>query len=350
MKSTMKAVFVRGPMDFGIEEVPVPDCPWEGVLLKIHSCGLCGSDLRTLRHGHRKVTFPWIIGHEMSGQVIEKGAAAPGKWKVGDMLAVGSIVFCGKCRFCISGKHELCEDYREMAQAWPGGFAEYVVIPKEALTLGSVESAPDNLDPAIAGVAEPISSCINAQEKAQVGPGDTVVVIGVGPIGCIHINLAKVRGADKVIAADITQSRLDLAADYEPDHLINAAQADLVEQVRKLTQGKGADVVITANPAPVAQVQAVEMAAKGGRVLLFGGLPIGESCPGIDTNLIHYNALHLIGTTIYAPRHYRMALELLASGQISGERFVTHRYALSDFELAVQEATAGKVRKAVLMP
>ncbi|UCG59352.1 MAG: alcohol dehydrogenase catalytic domain-containing protein [Phycisphaerales bacterium] len=350
MKSTMKAVVVRAPMDFDIEEVPIPDCPWEGLLLKVHACGLCGSDLRTLRHGHRKVTFPWIIGHETSGQVVQKGAAAPGGWKVGDMLAVGSIVFCGKCRFCTNGKYELCEDYREMAQAWPGGFAEYVVVPKEALKLGSVESVPDSLDPAIAGVAEPISSCINAQEKAQVGPGDTVVIIGVGPIGCIHIDLAKVRSAAKVIATDIAQSRLDLAADYEPDHLINAAETDLVEQVRKLTHGRGADVVVTANPDPTAQIRAVEMAGKGGRILLFGGLPTDESRPGIDTNLVHYNALHLIGTTIYAPRHYRTALELLAGGQICGERFVTHRFALADFRLAVKEAMAGKVRKAVLMP
>lgn len=346
----MKAVVVRAPMDFQVEDVPKPACPDAGLLLKVHACGLCGSDLRTLHHGHRRVTLPWIIGHEISGEVAQTGSCYDGEWKQGDMLAVGPLVFCGKCEFCLSGKFELCENYREIAQAWPGGFAEYIAIPEEALKLGTIQRVPENLDPPIAAIAEPIASCIHAQEKGQIGLADTVVVIGVGPIGTIHMNLAKLRGAAQVIAADISEARLELVQEYEPDHVINAAETELVEQVRQLTNGKGADVVITANSAPVTQVQAVQMAKKGGRILLFGGLPVGQSCPQIDTNLIHYNALHLIGITIFAPRHYAMALQLLASGKISGEKFVTHRFRLDEFKTGVEQAMQGKVRKAVFLP
>jgi len=350
MKRAMKAVVVKGPMDFGVEDVPIPQCPEKGILLKVHACGLCGSDLRTLRYGHHRITFPWIIGHEISGRVVEVGSQCRTKWKEGDMLCMGPPVYCGDCEFCISGRFELCENQREIAQAWPGGFAEYVVIPPEAVPLSPIQRVPDNLDPAIAAVAEPMSSCVHAQERAQVGLGDTVVVIGVGPIGCIHINIAKIRGAEKVIAVDINETRLEMCKDYEPDYLVSAAQADAVEEVRRLTGGRGAEVIITANPDPATQVQAVEMAKKLGRILLFGGLPADQACPRINTNIVHYNGLQLIGATTFGPRHYVTALKLLAGGRISGEKFLTHRFALADFKEGVRLAMEGRVRKAVFLP
>jgi L-iditol 2-dehydrogenase len=266
------------------------------------------------------------------------------------MLAVGPLVFCGRCDFCFDGRYELCDGYREIAQAWPGGFAEYVAVPAEAVERGVIQRAPEGLDPTIAAVAEPISSCIHAQEQGRIGLGDTVAVIGVGPIGSIHIELARLHGARRIIAIDVDESRLQLCEDYGPDDVINAANTDAVAEVRRATQGRGADVVITANPSPVAQVQAIEMARKGGRILLFGGLPKDQSKPGIDTNLIHYNALHVIGTTIFAPRHYATALDLLARGRIDGGRFVTHRFGLADFAQGIELALQGKVRKAVFLP
>ena len=179
---------------------------------------------------------------------------------------------------------------------------------------------------------------------------DTVVVIGVGPVGSVHINLARLRGAGTIIAADVDDFRLEMCREYEPNESVNAAKTDPVAEVRRLTGGKGADVVITANASPLAQVQAIEMARKGGCVLLFGGLPKEQSRPGIDTNLIHYNALHVIGTTIFSPRHYATALDLLASDRIDGERFVTHRFQLDRFAEGVELAMQGKVRKAIFLP
>lgn len=350
MGDTMQAVVVRAPMEFQVETTPAPELPPGGLLLNVKACGLCGSDLRTLRVGHRKVTFPWTIGHELCGVVADTGQNYQGQWKKGDVLAVGPPVYCGICDFCLNGQYELCDNYREIAQAWPGGFAEQIAIPQEAVKLGAIELVPPGLDPDFAAMTEPISSCLNAQEKGQVGLGDTVMIIGTGPIGCIHISLARAKGADKVFVADISDERLKLAAAFEPDALINAANVDLVEEVRRLTGGKGADVIITATPAPVAQVQAVEMARKGGRILLFGGLPKDNSKPGVDMNIVHYNALHLIGTTIFAPRHFRLALKLVASGRLPVDKLISHRFPLADFQKGAMMALEGQVLKAVFNP
>ncbi|MBL7201199.1 MAG: alcohol dehydrogenase catalytic domain-containing protein [Anaerolineae bacterium] len=346
----MKAVVVRAPMQYGVEEVPEPAVPGGGLLLKVAACGLCGSDLRTLRSGHRKVTFPWVIGHEICGTVEAIGPGYQGAWGEGDLLAVGPLAYCGACDFCTNGQYELCEGYREIGQAWPGGLAEYIAIPEACIRLGTILPVPTGLDPAYAAVSEPVSSCVHAQEKGQVGLGDVVVVIGAGPIGCIHVALARARGAERIVIADIVEERLKLAEAFDPDEMILASERDLVPAVRELTGGRGADVVITATPAPVASVQAVEMARKGGRILIFGGLPKDDSKPGVDLNIVHYRALHLIGTTIFAPRHQRLALQLMASGRIPADKLVTHRYPLSQFRSGAEMALEGKALKAVFLP
>ena len=349
MAKTMKAVVIRAPMQFAVEDVPVPDCPPGGFLMRVIACGLCGSDLRTLRSGHRKVTFPWIIGHEIAGEVVELGAGYQGPWELGEVLAVGPNVYCGVCDFCRDGRYEYCEDFEEIAQKWPGGLAEYIAVPEEAVRLGTIHRLPEGLDPAFAAISEPLSSVVNSQEQAKVGLGDTVMIIGSGPIGCAHVSLARARGADRVFLADIVDARLRLAVPFEPDAIINAANVDLVQEARRLTGGKGPDVVITATPAPIASVQAVEMARKTGRILIFGGLPKDNSKPGVDMNIVHYNALHVIGITAFAPRHQRQALQLLASGRIPGDKLVTHRFPLTDFLRGAQMALEGKVLKSVFL-
>jgi L-iditol 2-dehydrogenase len=346
----MQAVVVRAPMAFGLEDVPMARPSERGLLLKVTACGLCGSDLRTLRSGHPRVTFPWTIGHEISGEVVELGDRYDGQWQKGDMLAVGPVAYCGVCDFCINGQYELCENYREIAQAWPGGFAEYVALPEESLRLGTIQRVPEGLDAVLACVSEPISSCVNAQDRSEVGLGDTVVIIGAGPVGCIHTSLARARGADKIFIVDIVDERLKMAEAFEPDATINAAETDVVEEVRRLTDGKGAGVIVTATPAPIAVVQAVEMARKGGRILVFGGLPKDKSRPGVDMNIVHYNALYVIGTSTFAPRHQRVALRLMADGRIPVDKLVTHRFPLSEFKEGATLALEGKTLKAVFLP
>lgn len=350
MGKTMRAVVVRAPMKYGVEEVPLPEVPEGGLLARVDACGLCGSDLRTLRSGHRNVNFPWIIGHEIAGEVVELGPQYRAQWEIGDKLAIGPMDYCGACEFCVNGQYELCVNTREIAQHWPGGLAEYVAIPEACLTLGSIRPKPEGLKPAYAAVSEPISSCVNAQEKGDVGLGDTVMIIGTGPIGCIHASLARARGADKILATDIVDERLEMAEAFGPDETINAAETDIIGQVQRLTEGKGPDVIVTATPAPVAPVQAVEMARQGGRILVFGGLPKDDSEVSIDMNLVHYNGLHVIGTTTFAPRHQRLGLQLMADGRIPVDRLVTHQFPLEEFEKGAELALEGKALKVVFLP
>jgi len=350
MACSMNALVFRGPDNYNVEKVPIHQCHPRGLLIKVKACGLCGSDLRTLRSGHKNVKPPWILGHEVSGEVIEIGKQYEGDFNPGDMLAVAPVVYCGKCEYCLAGMFEYCENIKEIAQHWPGGFTEYMVIPYEALWLGNIRKVPDGLDLIYAAIAEPMSSCVHAHEKANVTLGDTVVIIGAGPIGAIHTALVKIRGGKRVIIADILPHRLELIKPFEPDVLINASEVNLVEEVLRITDNKGPEVVITANPAPITQVQAIEMCKKGGRVIFFGGLPKDNSKPGIDTNLIHYKGLYVIGLTTFAPRHHIMALELLRSGKIPGEKLVTKTFPLYEFKQAVESAVEGKVLKAVLLP
>lgn len=350
MSPRMRALVVRAPMQFGIEDVAVPAAPDGGLLLKVIACAMCGSDLRTLRAGHRRVTFPWTLGHEICGTVVETGPGYRGSWKKGEVLAVGPLAYCGVCDYCIAGQHELCTDYREIAQAWQGGFAEYIAIPPECVRLGTIQLAPQGLDPALAAITEPVSSSINAQEKGAVGLGDTVAIVGSGPVGCIHILLARFRGADKVFVIDISRSRSDFAAAFEPDALIDSSRTDPVAEVRRLTVGRGADVVISASPSAQGLVQAVEMARKGGRVIVFGGLQKEDAHAGVDMNLVHYNALHLIGTTAFAPRHQLLALKLVASGRFPAGKLVSHRFPLEDFREGAMLALDGKALKVVFFP
>ncbi len=346
----MKAVVVREPMVFDVEDVDVPDVPERGMLIKVRACGLCGSDLRTLRSGHRNVKFPWTIGHEICGEVVETGRNYSGKWKIGELLSIGPLSYCGTCEFCLSGRFDLCENQTEIGQAVPGGLAEYLAIPEKYIKLGNIQAVPDGMDPTHAAIVEPVSSCVNAQEKAGVTLGDSVVIIGSGPIGCIHISLARSRGAIKIFIIDISAERLKMAEAFNPDSYINASESDPVKRVLELTDGKGADVVITATPAPVAAVQAVQMAKRGGRIIQFGGMPKGNSTPGIDMNLVHYRGLHIIGTTTFSPVHNHSALKLIQSGQVPAEKLISHVFPLNDFKKGAALALEGKVLKGVFVP
>ena len=343
----MKAVVLKQPGEFVVEEIQKPECPERGLLLKVSYCGLCGSDLRTLFSGHRNVKLPAVIGHEVSGVIEAVGAQYRGEYAPGDKLAVAPNVYCGKCGFCRMGRHEYCESIRELAQQWPGGFAEYMAIPPEALENGTIQRVPEGLAMEHACVAEPPSSCINAQEKLNVQLGDTVLIIGAGPIGSIHICVARARGARRIYIADVNGERLEMTKRFGPDGIINSSEVNLVEEIRRLTGGAGPDVVITANPVAVTQIQAVEAARKGGRIAFFGGLPHGNSQVQIDTNLIHYKGLTVIGTTGFAPRHHIRSLELMEEGKIPGDKLVTHILPLDSFSEGVELARAGKAMKVV---
>lgn len=343
----MKAVLLRGPEDYVVTEREKPACPEGGLLIKVAYCGLCGSDLRTLRSGHKNVALPAVIGHEVSGIVAETGPRYEGEFRPGDAVCVGPNVYCGTCEFCAEGRPEYCENIRELAQQWAGGFAEYMAIPKDAVENGVMERVPRGLPMEYAAVAEPPSSCINAQEKLDVRGGDSVLIIGSGPIGSIHVAVARARGAKAVYVADISDDRLELVKQFGADAVINSGRTELVDEVMRLTEGRGVDVAITANPVAKTQVQAIQAAKKAGRIAFFGGLPHADSIVALDANRIHYKGLTVMGTTGFAPRHYRTALEYISKGLIPAEKLVTHVLPLDEFVRGVELAREGKAMKVV---
>ncbi len=252
----MLAAVLYGPNDIRLENVAEPVCHDDEFIIKLKAVGLCGSDVRTILSGHRSLAYPHIIGHEITGEVVAVGASIK-KYKVGDRLYVSPQVPCGKCPSCKRGWISQCSDLRVFGTHFPGGYAEYMVIPRSAMERGQIIPIPEGLSDEEAVMTEPLSSVYAAQENANVTLGDTVAVIGTGPIGCLHIELAKLRGAIKVIAIEQSLERLRMAENYGADHLINSQEEDPVKRIKEITGGWGVEKVISANPSTVAQQQAV---------------------------------------------------------------------------------------------
>lgn len=348
MTAVMKAVVVHAPGEFSLEEVSRPAAPEGGLLVKVAACGLCGSDLRTLKWGHRKVRLPWIIGHEICGAIVETGKGYSGTWRAGQSLCIGPLAYCGWCEFCVRKQMEYCLNYEEIGQKWPGGFAEYISIPPECISLGNILAFPDGLDLAHGTVVEPLSSCINTHEKGGGTFEKEVVIFGAGPTGCLHTGLAKVNNAKSIYVVDRNQSRLKIASELGADEVLNPSGSDVVAAIQTLTEGKGADMVIVAAPSADAFRQALQVAKMGGKILLYAGFPAEDAIFPVDLNLIHYKALQIIGATIFAPSHYQQSLQLISSGLITVENMIT-RFSLWDFDKAVQLARDRKIVKAVFL-
>jgi len=343
----LKALVYHAIQDFRIEEIEKPACPPKGLLLKVKACGLCGGDVRTYFGGHKSVTPPWIIGHEIAGIVGEVGPKIR-NYRIGDRLAVAPVVYCGKCHFCLEGKYYLCQNVKEIAQHWPGGFAEFMAIPEDALKLGNVNVIPQGLSFEEAAISEPPSSCLNAQDRAQVGMGDSVVIIGAGPVGCFHCEIARIRGALKIVMVDLLNERLKLAKRFSPDLLLESSDSGYLKKLNDETEGLGADVVIVACSSTKAQQDALEIARNGGRVIFFGGLPPGKSSSSLDANLLHYKNLQIFGAYSFSPEHHRLSLKLISKRRIDAQKYITQVIPLENITESIKAVKEGIVLKVVI--
>ena len=346
----MKALRFYGPEDVRLEEVPEPDCGPDEVKLKVKNCSTCGTDVKIFYNGHQNITPPATMGHEIAGEVVEVGANVPG-WDVGDRAQVIAAVPCGDCYECRQGWMAVCENQTSIGYQYDGGFAEYMIVPRQVLKVDGLNRIPDNIGFDEASVAEPFACAINAQELVHVGDGDTVVVFGAGPIGCIHTRLARANGASRVFLIDVNAERLAMSADaVKPDEVINGSEVDVVERVKELTGGRGADVVITATAANVAQEQAISMAARRGRISFFGGLPKTNPYIQCDSNLVHYRELMIMGANGSAPEHNKRALEYIASGKVPVKDLITARLPLDRALEAFDIVAKGEAIKVTVEP
>ncbi|MEY4311762.1 MAG: hypothetical protein RLZZ571_532 [Actinomycetota bacterium] len=346
----MKAALYSGPKDLKIVEVETPKPKNGEILIRVHACATCGTDAKIYNHGHPRLQPPQIIGHEIAGEIVEIGSDVTGH-KIGDRVQVIAAIPCGKCWACDAGKMQICINQLSMGYQFAGGFAEYMIIPNEVVRVNGVNPIPDNLSYDEASAAEPMACALNAQELINVGPGDVVLVMGAGPIGCMHVRLARALGAVHVTLADINSHRLKLSADaVKPDAVIDMSKVDIEEAVKTSIPEPGPNVIITAAPAGVAQEQAVRMIRPGGRISFFGGLPKDKPMVNIDSNLVHYKELILAGANGSTPEHNRRALELMASGKVKVSDLLTHRVSLDEVEKAIDLVLGGDAIKVVVKP
>ena len=346
----MKVVRFYAPKDVRIEEAPEPECGPDEVKLRVRNCSTCGTDVKIFNNGHQNLSPPRIIGHEIAGEVVEVGDRVEG-WSVGDRAQVIAAVPCGECYECRRGWMAVCANQTSVGYQYDGGFAEYLIVPREVLKVDGLNRIPDGIGFDEASVAEPFACAINAQELVHVGEGDTVVVFGAGPIGCLHTRLARANGASRVFLIDVLADRLAMSAEaVKPDEVIDGSEVDVVEHVRELTDGRGPDVVITATAAGVAQEQAIAMAARRGRISFFGGLPKTNPFIRCDSNLVHYRELMIMGANGSAPSHNKRALEYIASGQVPVKDLITVHLPLERTLEAFDIVAQGKAIKVTVEP
>lgn len=339
----MKAAVLEQIGKLDVRDIPVPPCPDEGLLIRVGACAVCGTDVKVYRHGHRLIAPPRVTGHEIAGTVVEvgknsrppagsepAGGSQEGSFKVGDRVAVAPAVPCGECRFCRRGQQTMCDRLTAIGYKYDGGFAEFMAVPPVAARNGCVNRVPDSLTLEEAALAEPLACCINAQELCRVSLGQSVAIIGAGPIGCLHVQLARANGATKAILIDLSANRLRMAQVVHADAYIDSSRENAVERVKAETDGYGADVVIVACSSGTAQEQGLEMVSKRGVVNFFGGLPKDSPYIRFDSNLAHYREFSVVGNHGAAPRHNELALALLGAGKIRAKELITHRFGITD--------------------
>ncbi len=345
----MKAAVLEGLDKLVVREVPTLAIDDNGVLVRVHACAVCGSDIRMLHHGNPRLKPPAIMGHESAGVVAEVGKNVT-KFKVGDRVAIGADVPCGECAFCVAGIGNNCQINYAMGYQFPGSFAEYVALNATVVNHGPVHKVPDHVSLDEAALAEPVGCVLNALELSSVRLGDTVVIIGAGPIGCMIIEVARRMGATKVIVVQRSRPRLEMAKEFGADVYICSSEEDSVARVLEETGGLGADVLLTACPSPQAQIDAIAMAKNRARVNFFGGLPKGQSMVTLDTNVIHYKELFIMGAHGCVPRHHQMAVDLIASGAIQATRYISHRFPLDEAAQAFAAAESHAGMRVVVKP
>jgi L-iditol 2-dehydrogenase len=319
------------------------------LLVRVQACGVCGSDLRIFRHGHPRIRLPQVLGHEIVGTVVGTGRDANG-FRPGDRVAVMPKVPCGNCLYCRRGRGNLCAEGGSFGYQLPGGFAEYVVVPEAAVNQDVVLPLPAGFDTEEAILIEPLACCLRSHLRGEGAQDECVVVIGGGPVGTIHGRLARHRNAALVILVERSEGRL-ASADRRTFHVvIDSQREEPVEAVRRHSDGRGADHVIVACSSREAQVQALAMVAKGGRVDFFAGLPPGAEPIALDTNRLHYQEVTIRSTHGSTADDCREALGLLASGELVLGDIVTGRYALSHIQEAFDALERQEVSKAVVKP
>lgn len=345
----MKAIKLYGKDDIRIVEVPIPSINEKEILLKIEAAGICGTDVKNWKYGHKDSNEenPITMGHELSGKITKVGKEVP-FYKEGMRIAIAPNIGCGICDICVSGNTHMCVDsHKAFGININGAFAEYMVVTEDAIAQGNLMVIPDSVSPEEAAMNEPLSCAYNGVLKCDVKPGDVALVVGAGPIGLMIAMLLQMLGSSKVLLTDISEDRLREGRNVVPGVLTYCGD-NLYDFVMEHTNGKGVDVALTANPVAKVQDEVMKLMNYFGRVNYFGLIPAEHQPFPIHTNIIHSKELTVVGTTKSSVSQFRKTLEFVSSGLLPVKNVVTHQYSIEDGLTAFENAKMGKGLKHVI--
>ncbi|MCK4748208.1 MAG: alcohol dehydrogenase catalytic domain-containing protein [Bacteroidales bacterium] len=332
-----------------LEDRPKPKPAPDDAILKVSVSAICGTDIRTYRHGSSRIKQGRIVGHEVTGILEEVGENIHG-FTPGERVIVTPAIGCGDCYSCRRGYTNLCDNLETIGFDYDGGFAEFVALPAKAFHMGNINRIADSVSDNEAVLCEPVACVVNGQEPLGITEGETVAIFGAGFIGCMHAELAFLSGAERVIMIELSRPRLDVAQTHVPDiQAVHLESEDLQEKLQDLTSGRGADVVITACSAGKAQADALDVAAKRGRISLFGGLP-GDPKGFLDSNVIHYKELGVFGVHASTVEQNIRVSSWLADGILKPGKYLGKPFQLSNIEKAFQALLEEEIMKAIVIP
>ena len=326
----MKVLKYIEPRHVEIGEMRRPTIGAGEVLVRLQACGVCATDVKTFMRGHPHIGAGAVLGHEMTGVIGESQAEG---WRVGERVVVAPYVPCDDCLYCKRGQFTLCQNLFD-ASAEPGGFSEFLRVPKRLAQKGLFR-LPDEIDFTLGTLVEPIACAIHGLATLALKRGESLLVIGDGPLGLMQAILAREIGAAPIIVAGMTPARLAIAARYA-DHVIDITKANLQDEIKTLTNDAGIDkVIVSVGQSQVAE-DALPLVRRGGIINFFAGLPNGSRV-SIDPNRIHYDQIAIVGTFGFAPSHFARALEALTRNATVFRSLVTHTVPLDGLEEAFLE-------------
>lgn len=342
----MKAGVLKDVNDIRFSNVADPALELGDMLLRVKAATVCGTDIRIYRGKKTAgIRYPSILGHEFAAEVVETGGHR--QFSCDQPVVVCPQFACGHCAYCIRGAENLCRNLRAMGYEIDGAFAEYVRIPKHAVESGNVFNMPENLSFELASLAEPLACVMNGQDLVGVHVGDTVLILGAGPIGILHVILARQSGALRILVSEPNPIRRKAALQAGADDVIDPTTEHLEARVKHATDGLGVDVAICAIGIPSLANDAIGLVRHKGRVSLFAGFSTGVKAE-IDVNAIHYNELLVTGAFGLTRLHFENALNMLSTRKADFEDLITHRYSLADISEAIATAEQGHAIKVAI--
>lgn len=347
----MKAFIMDENRELKVSDVPEPTAKDDNMIVAIKSASICGTDMRTFLKGNAKIAAPRVLGHEFAGCIVHAGSYAKDNgFHVGDRVTAAPAIGCGECWSCKNGHTNMCDHLETIGFQYEGVFTSLVEIPAKAIKMGNVIKLPECIEYDDATLIEPAACALNGQSYMHIKEGDDVVIYGSGMIGCIHAELALMKGARNVIMFEPVEKRGKIAMEKVPGvQWINNFETNPVEKILEITDGKGADVVIIATSVGACHTEAQQIAAKMGRISLFGGLP-GESKGFIDSNLIHYKELQVCGVHATTADFMRKIMRLMENGKLDAKKYIERIVTLNEIEDGFKAIRDEGIMKVVVHP